>query len=173
LVVDVGGHVLGFLQQLQEDAVAALVALALHVQQRQLPHAIAEETLPVSLFQQRLQPGEDLLADGVEVAQLEVGVDVDEAVHHLQQRTAPQALGLVPMVAEGSLQQQVERVGRLRHAGGDERGLFRAQELPAHEVQRLGVQRAHGLGHAGLGEVQPVLAHELPRILRRAQRQPL
>jgi hypothetical protein len=157
------------LQQLEQDAVAALVVLAVVVQQRQADFAVGQVVLLAVVADHFVERAEHLRADGVEVAQLEVVVDVENPVHHLQHGARPHAPHVDLLAAQRGVHQQ-QRVFRRGHLGRDQAGLLR-REAAADEGHRLLVGAADQRHRRRLLQVEAVLAHELVRIVQVAQGQ--
>ncbi len=159
------------MQQLEQDAVAALVALAVVVQQRQADLAVGQVVLAAVLADHLVEAGEDLLADGVEVAQLEVVVDVEDAVHYLEHGAGPHAQRVGLLAALRGVDQQLQRVGRSGHGGRDQLLLAGRQKGGDDEFERLLVGAADQRGGGRLVQVEAVFAGELAGVVQVAQGQ--
>jgi len=142
------------------------------MQQGQASLAIAQKELAVFFADHFVQAGKHLLADGVEVAQFEVVIDVKDAVHDFQHGAGPHAAQFHLFIAvQRGVHQQVQRVFRLAYFKRDKGRLGRRQEAAADEVERFAVGAGDHLAGVGIVDVETVFAHELVGVVLVAQGQ--
>jgi hypothetical protein len=169
MVVDVGRQIGCLLQQFEQDAVAALVAFLIVVQQRQAHLAVGQEVLLAVLEDDFIETGEHLFADGVEVAQFEVAVDIKNPVHDLEQGARPHAQHVAVAGALRGVHQQLHRVFGEPDFGWDQVGLAGFEEVRRDEIDGFAMAAQDAGAGRTLVEIEAVFARELARVMQIAQ----